>query len=114
MANTTTPQFDPTCIKLFQAGDWSGVDPNKVFTIDTTATYAMIDLGLYNEAVAGLTAPQKAVVDSYRYTPTAGDYANRGFLQWAGGSPATVYFKVTGLPATQAILLQSALSKRYK
>ena len=107
-------QFDPTCIKIFQAGDWSGIDPNKVWTVDTTATYAMLDQGLYNEAVASLTAPQKLVVDSYRYVPTASDFANRGFPQWAGGDPVAVYFKVTGTTLQQATALQTALAKRYK
>ena len=106
--------FDPTCIKIFQAGDWSGIDPNRIFTIDTTATYAMIDAAILAEALVGLTGAQQTTVNSYRYTPLASDYANRGFPTWAGNDPAPVYFKVTGTTLQQATQLQSALSKRYK
>ena len=107
------PQFDPSCIALFQAGDWTGVLPAQVWAPDPTATYAMIDASLLAEALVGLTAPQQVVVNSYRYTPTAADYASRGFRTWAGASPPPVYFKATGTALQQATNLQAALAKRY-
>ena len=46
-------QFEPSCIKIFQAVD-AGVT-------DTTATYAMIDATILAEALVGLTAAQQLV-----------------------------------------------------
>jgi hypothetical protein len=105
--------FDPSCIKIFQAGDWSGVDPNKVFTIDTTATYAMIDANILAEALVGLTGAQQTVVNGYRYTPLATDFTQRGFPAWAGNDPVAVYFKAAGTNASQLTKLRAALAKRY-
>ena len=99
-------QFEPSCIKIFQAVD-AGVT-------DTTATYAMIDATILAEALVGLTAAQQLVVNSYRYTPLATDYTLRGFPAWAGNDPVAVYFKATGTTLQQATALQTALSKRYK
>ena len=107
-------QFDPTCIKIFQAGDWSGTAPNQVWTPDTTATYAMIDAGLLAEALVGLNPGQTAIINSYIYVPPATDFTNRGFSQWAGNDPPAVYFKITGPASSHTAKLQAALAKRYK
>lgn len=103
--------FDPTCIKTFQAGDRSGTAPNQVWTVDTSATYAMLDAAVLAEALAGLTTTQQAVINGYRYTPTATDYSARGFPSWAGNDPPAIYFKVTGTSSQQATALQTALAK---
>jgi hypothetical protein len=108
------PNFDLSRIQIFQAGDWSGVDPNKVFTVDQTATYAMIDADIISEAMAGLPMAEQGKLNALRYFPTDADYATRGFPTWAGASPPPVYFKVTGAKASHAAKLQAALAKRFK
>ena len=86
-------------------------DPSviKIFTIpgDVVNVYAMIDASIVANAKAGLTIPQQAVVDSYRWTPVAADFVN-GCPTWAGNDPAPVYFRGA------AALVQAALAKWYK
>ena len=81
----------------------------KAFTMpgDAVNTYAMIDAGIVASAKSGLTIPQQAVVDSYRWTPVAADFVN-GCPTWAGNDPVPVYFRGA------AALVQGALAKWYK
>jgi hypothetical protein len=107
-------QFDPSRIVIFQAGDLSGVAPNQVWTVDATATYAMIDVPIYEESMSGLTMAQQASIHAIRYFPTPADYATRGFPTWAGSDPAPAYFKAVGnTVAAQTTKLRAALAKRY-
>lgn len=86
----------------------------KIFTIpgDVVNVYAMIDANILANAKAGLTAPQQALVDSYRWVPTAlqlyGDAVTSPVCSTWGNDPPAVYFK-----ATQA-QMQAALAKYYK
>ncbi len=112
--------FDPSTIAIFRAYTRSGTaptqigDPGYTYTEDTSATYAMTDAALLAEALEGLTSAQQTVVNAYRYTPTAADYEERRFLQWAGDDPVAVYFKVPGTAAQQTTKLRSALAKRWR
>ena len=99
------PQFDLSVIKTFTI---SG---------DAVNLYAMIDGGIVASAKQGLTVPQQAVVESYRWVPTTiqlqGDPLaippTAGVCPaWAGADPAPVYFKAT------AAQIQAALVKWYK
>ncbi len=106
--------FDPSTIAIFRAYTRSGTAPDYVYTVDNSATYAMIDETLVTEALEGLTATQQTVVNSYRYTPTAADFTERKFLQWAGNDPVAVYFKVDGTATQQTTKLKAALAKRWR
>lgn len=99
--------FDPSAVQIFRARNSDGTE-------DTTAIYAMIDESLVAEAKQGLTPTQQAVIDNYRYVPTAQDYASRGFPVWAGNSPPSVYFKISGTVSDQNNILRSALAKRWR
>lgn len=81
----------------------------KTFTLpgDTVNFYVMIDASIVTAAKVGLTAAQKAVIDSYVWVPAEADFAN-GCPAWAGGDPASVYFRTTQLKA------QTALARWYK
>lgn len=105
------PQLNASVIAIFRAGDWSGVAPNQVFTPDTGFLYAMIDANILSNSLAGLPAAQQTTINGYVYTPTASDYATRGFPTWAGNSPSPVYFKIAEPVGTK---LTTALAKYYK
>lgn len=106
--------FDPSTIHIFRAYTRSGTAPDYIYTLDSSATYAMIDAALLAEALEGLTAAQQTVVNSYAYTPTAADYEERLFPRWAGNDPEAVYFKVTGTATQQTTKLRAALAKRWR
>jgi hypothetical protein len=87
--------FDASLILVFRARNADGSE-------DMTALYAMIDAAILAQALEGLSTVQQAVVNSYRYVPTAADYALRGFPTWAGNDPAPLYFSALGTPSEQA------------
>ena len=98
------PQFDPSCIKTFTIPG------------DAVNLYAMIDANIVASTKQGLTAPQQAVVESYRWVPTAIQLQGDPLAvppvapvcsTW-GNDPPAVYFRAT------PVQVQAALAKWYK
>lgn len=99
------PQFDLSCIKTFTIPG------------DAVNLYAMIDANIVAAAKQGLTVPQQAAVESYRWVPTTIQLQGNPLAipptagvcpTWAGADPAPVYFRAT------AVQVQAALAKWYK
>ena len=91
------PQFDLSVIKTFNIPG------------DAVNIYLMLDESIVTAATAGLSAAAKAVVNAYRFVPTAAQLASGAVPGgWAGNDPPAIYFKMTSAKA------QAALARWYK
>lgn len=115
--DTPKPDFDRTCIagpfQLPVMTTTTGPDGNAVSTPSGTfqpGFWFITSRAVYDEAVVGLTAAQKAVVDGY--VQQVGDAPPVGIPAWAGDTApwaGTVFLKVPSV-----VVAQKALAKRYR
>ena len=80
------------------------------FTIpgDVVNIYCLIDEAIVTDVKAGLTAPQQAAIEAFRFVPTALQLSSGLVPVWAGNTPVAAYFRAT------QVQMQSALAKYWR